>query len=517
MKFFRPAADRPLIVCMNSRLGQIGLKIIAAIAAGFLLRSAVSLRPDWWAAWLAPALLLVLAIRFPMRDARWMVPLAAVIAATADFHFFNLVMPLSGVLAAIIEESVLWTLLVFATRRVVLRYRAWWTVFVYPVLWVAADTLMAALLPDGNWGSLAYSQGDKLPVIQIASLFGTGGVLFLLSLVPASIALAIALGNKLRRGWLAYSITAFLLASSLLYGFIRLRRPVRGVETTFGIVSIDDPIGLRASASYAANIFAEYDRRVAALAAQGAQAVVLPEKVAMLTPSAALDQQHHFSALARENRLWLEVGIGIDNGESPTNWAWLFAPDGTLAAIYEKHHMAPPERRQHYASGDDYTIDTIGGQRYGLAVCKDMHFAALGRAYGQRHAAVMLVPAWDFAYLDGWIEERTTAFRGIENGYFIVRASREGLLSASDPYGRVLSETASSVMPGRSLLAKIVIEPQIPTLYTRIGNLFGWLCVVAAAFFLWLGFKPAHRPAESDKSPSSAPVAHRDSLSSGSP
>ena len=476
---------------MNSRFAQFALKSLAAVVTGAFLRSVVSLRPDWWAVWFAPALLLIIAIRFPARDARWMVPLAAVIAASVHFHYFSLVMPLPAVILAITLESLLWIVLVFATRRVVLRYRAWWTVFVYPVLWVATDTLLAALSPDGNWGSLAYSQGDKLAVIQIASLFGTAGVLFLLALVPSAIALAFALGTSLRRGWLAYSITAVLVAASLLYGFIRLRQPIRGSPTNFGIVSIDDPIGLRASASYSGNIISAYDQRIAALAAQGAQIVVLPEKIAMLSPSTAIDQQHHFSTVARQNHVWLEVGVGIYDGRTLTNWSWLFAPGGALAATYEKHHMAPPERRDHYAVGTSYTIQTIDGQRYGLAVCKDMHFAALGRAYGLRRASVVLVPAWDFAYLDGWIEERTTAFRGIENGYSIVRASREGLLSASDPYGRVLAETTSSLMPGHSLLAQVVVADPVHTLYTLIGNLFGWLCVIAAAAFLVLGIYEA--------------------------
>jgi hypothetical protein len=42
-------------------------------------------------------------------------------------------------------------------------------------------------------------------------------------------------------------------------------------------------------------------------------------------------------------------------------------------------------------------------------------------------------------------------------------------------------------MPGRSLLAKVVIAAQVPTLYTRIGNIPGWLCVAAAAESLSLG------------------------------
>jgi apolipoprotein N-acyltransferase len=416
-----------------------------------------------------------------------MVFLAAAIGTSCNYHYFRLVMPLPAVLAAIAAQTLLWGFLIFATRRVVVRYKAWWTVFAYPVLWVAFDTLAAALLPDGNWGSLAYSQSDRLPILQVASLFGTAGLLFLIALVPSALALAIAYGRSLRRGWIAYAITAILLASSIFYGYHRLREPARGVETTFGLVSIDDPIGLRASASYASNILGEYDRRVEELAAQGAQVVVLPEKIAMITPAKAAEWQQHFSALAGQSRAWLEVGVGIDDGKRPTNWAWLFAPDGTLAASYEKHHMAPPERRDHYSAGADYTLQIVDGQSYGLAICKDMHFAALGRAYGVRHAAVMLVPAWDFDYLDGWMEARTTVVRGIENGYTIVRASREGLLTVSDPYGRILAEASSSEMPGRSLLAKVAVSAPVTTLYTRTGDVFGWICVAAGAVFLTLG------------------------------
>jgi apolipoprotein N-acyltransferase len=308
----------------------------------------------------------------------------------------------------------------------------------------------------------------------------------LIALAPSALALAIAYGRALRHGWIAYAVTALLLGSSLIYGFLRLQKPVSGVETTFGIVSIDDPIGLKASASYASNILQEYDRRVAALAAQGALVIVLPEKIALLTPPMAVQWQQHFSAMAMQDHIWLEVSVGIDDGKSPSNWAWLFTPEGALASSYQKHHMAPPERRDRYTSGTEYSVHTIGGYTYGLAICKDMHFAALGRAYGQRHVSVMLVPAWDFDYLDGWMEARTTMVRGIENGYIIVRASREGLLTVSDAYGRILAESPSSDMPGRSLLAKAVVANPLPTLYIHIGNVLGWLCVAAAVVLLSL-------------------------------
>src|ERR1039458_10801426 len=155
---------------MNSRLGSILIKVAAAVAAGVLLRFAVGLRPVWWLVWLAPIPLLLIAIRFRPRDARWMVYLAAVIGTSCNFHAFRLMMPLPAVITVIAAQTLLWGFLIFATRRVVVRYQAWWTVFAYPVLCVAVDTLMASLLPDGNWGNLAYSQSDQLPILQIASL-----------------------------------------------------------------------------------------------------------------------------------------------------------------------------------------------------------------------------------------------------------------------------------------------------------------------------------------------------------
>jgi apolipoprotein N-acyltransferase len=472
---------------MNLRLTHLPLRIAIALAAGFILHFAVELRPVWWVVWLAPIPLLFIAFRLPARDARWMVSVAALVGAAGNFHYYLLVMPPPAAVLSVAAQAALWVFLILATRRVVLRYQAWWTVLVYPLLWVAMDTLMAALLPDGDWGSLAYSQGDRLTVLQVASLFGVSGVLFLVALVPSALALVIAFGRGLKNGWVAYVLTAVLLAASLFYGWARLRTPVSGAETRFGMVSIDDPIGLSATPAYTEKILGEYEQRVTVLAALGAQIVVLPEKVAVISPPAEAVWQERFTALARRTHIWLEVGIGIDDGRSPLNQEWLFSPDGALVLDYRKHHMAPPERRRHYSSGTAYSVTSIEGRNYGLAICKDMHFAALGREYGERQASAILVPAWDFDYMDGWLEARTTVVRGIENGYSIVRASREGLLTVSDPYGRILAETASSAWPGSSLLATATVADPMQTLYTHIGNLLGWICVAAAAFFLVLG------------------------------
>jgi len=459
-------------------------KVFAAILIGIVLRFAFALHPVGWLVWFAPMPLLVLAFRSSARQTAGLTALAALIGLSANFHYFRLMMPLYAAAWAMAGQTLLWVFIVGATRRVVLRYQSWWTVFAYPVLWAAVDTLAAHLLPDGNWGSLAYSQGDYLPVLQITSLFGVAGLVFLLALVPSALSLAVAFGNRMPHAWRAYAAAALLLAASLGYGVARLKTPVVGHETVFGLVSIDDAIGPKSTPAYVASIWHAYDEQIAKLTSQGAEVILLPEKIGMISPANANEWQQHLSELARQLHVWIVAGVGVDDGTKRVNLAWLYSPEGALSANYQKHHMAPPERE--YAVGSGYDVREISGSAYGLAICKDMHFASLGRAYGERRVAAMLVPAWDF-YYDRWLAARMTLTRGVENGYSVIRASREGLLTVSDPYGRVVAERDSAGLPGAAMLVRATVSAPVSTLYTRIGDLFGWLTVVAAALLMAIG------------------------------
>ena len=102
-------------------------------------------------------------------------------------------------------------------------------------------------------------------------------------------------------------------------------------------------------------------------------------------------------------------------------------------------------------------------------------------------AAAMLVPAWNPTFEDAWAEGRNTLTRGVENGYAVVRVAREGFMTVSDAYGRILAEKKSSPLPGNALLAKLTVAGQVPTLYTRTGDLFGWICVAASAVLFSMG------------------------------
>jgi len=171
------------------------------------------------------------------------------------------------------------------------------------------------------------------------------------------------------------------------------------------------------------------------------------------------------------------AGVGVIDAGEHRNEAWWFAPDGRLVTDYVKHYLAPQERD--FVAGHEYAVNDIAGVRYGVAICKDMHFSSFGRELGRRHASVMLVLAWD-SVRDADMAANMTKLRGVESGFTVVRSSREGVLSVSDPYGRVLAADRSAMLPGNTLFATVHVGDPPTTIYTRIGDSFGWACVVAA-------------------------------------
>lgn len=458
-------------------------RLTLAVALGAVLHFALALEPVWWLAWLAPAPLLAVALRSRAGAARWSTLVAALTAFIPNLPYLSSVLSTAGALLIVLLLALLWMAIIMATRRIVLRYPRWWSVFAYPLLWAGADTLMANRLPDGNWNSLAYTQAGFLPALQVSALAGAAGVIFVLSLPASALALLVARGGALRHGWRAAAAAALPVAAALAYGVLRLQAPLEGQSTTFGLAAIDDAIGPQASASYAASIWQRYELQAETLARQGARIIVLPEKIAMLAPVPAAQQRQRLAALATRLGVWIEAGVGIDDGQHRLNLAWLLAPQGDSPPAYQKHFLAPPERD--YLPGRDYTLQTVGELRYGVAICKDMHFGAFGRAYGQRGIDVMLVPAWDFD-TDRHLTAAMTAMRGVENGYTVVRAARDGLLTVHDPYGRVLAQRDSAPIPGAALLATVRVGPQLATLYTRTGDAFGWLCAAIAAVLVML-------------------------------
>jgi apolipoprotein N-acyltransferase len=480
--------------CTPSLLHRPIVVLVLAVAAGLLLRSAIGPEPNVWLIWFAPVPTLWLALSLRRRGlAHAAVLTATLVAATTYASYLRMLMPTPFAALAVCGFAAGWWLAIMLARRIVLRFARWWTVLAYPLAWAAIDLAMGRLLPDGQWGGAAYSQSEWLPMLQTAALGGTPALLFVLCLPASGLALLLATSWPLRQRLLALAVAAIVPLAAFGYGSARLQAaPEADGHLRIGLASIDDLVLPRMPEAVATEVREGYARLVSQLADDGAELIVLPEKAAILTPAAATAWQRDFAALARQHGVWLEVGVGIDDGRAPRNQAWLFDPEGQLRQDYEKLRLAPPERRQGYRHGSEIAVQEIDGLRTGLAICKDMHFASVGRRYGRDAVGLMLVPAWDFDYVDAWMGARMTLVRGVENGYAVVRPAREGLMSVSDGWGRLVAEARSAPLPGARLLAELPRASPGMTPYARVGDLFGLLCLLATMALVLATLRRGH-------------------------
>jgi len=456
------------------------LNLLAALAGGLCMRFAFGLEPIWWLAWCAPGLVLFAALRSSRHASLVLVTLAGLVAASGNFHYYTLVIPLPMSLLATLLQALSWTLVIGLSRRLMLRRGTCVSLFAYPLLAAAFDTLAAHLLPDGNWASIGYSQAGFLPALQIVSLAGMAGLVFVLSLPAAALALLAA--HRPGRGTAAgiVATVALLVGSAIAYGVVRLSTPATGAGVTVGLAAIDDFIGPRTPAA-AERVWKQYERQLADLASRGAMLIVLPEKIAVVDLAQARALRQRLGSQAARLRVWLMAGVGVDDGRQRHNLAWLFDPSGRMHHAYQKRRLAPGEGA--FVPGTRAEVERIGPVLAGLAICKDMHFAASARDYGRLRADIVLVPSWDFGE-DALYAARLSALRGVENGFAMVRVAREGMLTVSDQLGRVVAEVRSAPMPGAALLAELPAPRTGTTLYAWSGDVFGWLCVACGSAML---------------------------------
>jgi apolipoprotein N-acyltransferase len=152
--------------------------------------------------------------------------------------------------------------------------------------------------------------------------------------------------------------------------------------------------------------------------------------------------------------------------------AMAYSVTGTLR--YDKQHLVPG-LEDHFTAGDAVTVDPA--TTFGLAVCKDLDYPALGRDYARAGARLLLVPAPDFDR-DGWLHSRIAITRGVESGLSIARSADRGRLTATDGVGRAVADSVTG--PGVTVATARLSLGSGATPYDRFGDWFAWLALIVA-------------------------------------
>jgi len=473
------------------------------IAAALLISAALfffgtGLHPVWWCMWLAPIPVLLIAPGVGRLGA-FTLAAAACFAGSLNMvrYLWNVLGPPgnAGVFASAARLGSMLLLLgipacVFGAA--ILIFRAFerrgayvLAVLTLPSVWVAYEYLEQVASPHSTFGSLAYTQTDFLTLVQVASVTGVSGVIFL-PLAGAS-ALAVIV-NRARAGMPVARLAAGAL---LAVGFVvglgawRLYSDMEGVNVTVGLAASDlaDNV-LPEDPERNGRLLGEYAAQARALAARGAKVIVFPEKLSVVLPPQTADIDALFQAAAEDGGAEIVVGVirrtPESDGSARLNEARWYAPAKPVAT-YEKHHMLPAFESK-FRVGTALTHASRPSGIWGLAICKDMDFPSLARQNAAGDVALLLVPAWDFTD-DGWLHDRMAVMRGVESGFSIARADKQGLLTISDDRGRVLAEVPTSAAPFASLVATVPVAHDA-TLYARFGDWFAWLNIGLLAFLV---------------------------------
>ncbi|WP_095587777.1 carbon-nitrogen hydrolase family protein [Actibacterium ureilyticum] len=169
---------------------------------------------------------------------------------------------------------------------------------------------------------------------------------------------------------------------------------------------------------------------------------------------------------ARALNVWLLIGsLGIKTDDPDgrfANRSFLIAPDGQIAARYDKIHMFDVEINEAerfresdgYRPGDRAVLAETPFGTLGLSICYDVRFPHLYRALAQAGAQILCVPA-AFSPTTGaahW--ETLLRARAIENGCYVLAPAQTGRHTTRSGKPRATWGHSVAIAPWGEVLAR---------------------------------------------------------------
>jgi predicted amidohydrolase len=251
------------------------------------------------------------------------------------------------------------------------------------------------------------------------------------------------------------------------------------------------------------------DRLTRAAAADGAELIVLPERLDLrgsaddyARGAQTLEQS---SAVSWARSAAKELGVDLIAGsiaerreghDRVANTSVHAGPDGELKAVYRKIHMFDVEvggveyRESEHSepAGEIVLSETGGGVKLGLTICYDLRFPELYRILALKGARIVTVPA-NFTRVTGQAHwEVLLRARAIEDQVFVI-APGQGRLPGPegdsygnsmivDPWGEVLARAGGEgdafVAADLDLDRQDEIRAKLPSLANRVADAYRW-------------------------------------------
>jgi apolipoprotein N-acyltransferase len=385
-----------------------------------------------------------------------------------------------------------------------------------PVLWAAMEFFQARLFSGFGWGSLAYTQGRDLALLQWAVVGGAPLVAAILILANGLVARALLERHK---HFIYLPAALALLIGTHAVGWVLLGDPdYEAMPFNVGIVQPAFPLEMKWDPEYSVDMVANTTEKSQVLDENfDVDLFVWPESLVM----DAIERREIaqlLSSLTRETGSSLYTGSQRTEAGQYFNSSYLFDENGDIVDHYDKLHLAPfgeyvpfgehvPFIQRVVPAISDITPGTaqrvfaVGERRFGPLICFEVLFAPMAERL-RRNGADFLVVITNL----GWFgsssaipqELEIARVRAVETRLPLIHCANTGISGVFDPWGRF--EGLDTRMDRSGVYRRYVVEPgetigsrwmgTLPVALPAIRPiphgplLFPWLAVTAAFLFV---------------------------------
>ena len=188
--------------------------------------------------------------------------------------------------------------------------------------------------------------------------------------------------------------------------------------------------------------------------------------------------------------------------------------DGTSRGSYSKMQLVPfgeyvplksllffigplVEKVSDFTHGTDPTVLEASGVKTGVAICYEVVYPWIPRAFAERGAQLLTTitnDAWFGVSSAPYQHFEQASVRAVEQGRYLVRAANTGISGVVDPYGRTIVTTG---LFEETAITQDVRLIQSRTIYSYLGDVVAWVCALAAAMVAVTGRRRRQTAAQS--------------------
>lgn len=471
---------------------MIALICVVLTAAGSYF--SFGLGHAWWLAWLAPVPILWLTFGETAPRKAFLAAWAAfALGLTSLERAYGGVLPAPVLALDILAASLLFAVAASGARRAAQAFGPIAGMFTFAALWAGLDLLLALDPALGTMLSPASAEVGAPVLLQSAALVGFSGVTFLLGAAAAGMALSLRARNPA-----PILVAAALFGVNAAYGYWRITQPptasmrvalISSNSYGYWAPSVHDHQPAAALAAAALRVIDAYTAHIEQLRGRHVQLVVLPENIAQIDAPWRDQAWAKLAAAADTSGATVVGGFNTIRDGARRNVSLAFTPGATQPTVYEKRHLVPVAESDFFAPGTGSRVLPDGT---GLEICLDMDSPGMiRRDEVATRPKLLAVPAseigthGDWANLgvaaDDWFHGRDAMLRSVENGVPMARSADRGLLTLTDRYGRIVAQAPTDA-GFTTLVGELPLSGRGgATVYDRIGDVFGWLCLVLGA------------------------------------